>query len=318
MRSHHTSLRLFLAALFLALLAAAPQVCAQTVIDLHGGGIRAKNMDDYRNESKVRKRLAADSLLYVDCLTRALNALQTDSFAQAEQFFKKALKTRPDAPSNFIIHQNLGKIYLSTDRFREAVEEFSRVLKEKPDDGESRYFRATCLYGVGNIRSALDDCKALLEASPAQEQKERVLFLRAAIYVNNNQLDLAKADCESILQTSPDAESVNILLAGILERLGQSQKAYQHLTDFLGRQPSSVDGHAARAELAIRLNQPREALADYDAAVRLSPNNAALYVARAKVHIALGNKLLAKKDLDSAVANGYSHGELTPLYRQVQ
>ena len=63
---------------------------AQTVIDLKRGGVvRAKTIDDYREEAKVKERLAADSLAYVDHLTRALNALGRDSLAQAEQLFRK-------------------------------------------------------------------------------------------------------------------------------------------------------------------------------------------------------------------------------------
>ena len=74
---------------------------AQTVIDLKRGGVvRAKTIDDYREEAKVKERLAADSLAYVDHLTRALNALGRDSLAQAEQLFKEALRVRPEAPSN--------------------------------------------------------------------------------------------------------------------------------------------------------------------------------------------------------------------------
>lgn len=66
---------------------------SQTVIDLgRGGGVRSKTIDDYtRDQENIRKRQAADSVAYSDCLRRALSALHTDSLAQARKLFEEVL-----------------------------------------------------------------------------------------------------------------------------------------------------------------------------------------------------------------------------------
>lgn len=160
---------------------------AQTIIDLkRGGTVRAKTVEDYREEAKIKERLAADSLAYIDHLTRALNALGRDSLAQAEALFKEALRVRPDAPSNYVVRQNLGEIYLTQGRYREAIARFGEVLKEHPEAGDARYERAVGYYEMGNQQAALEDCTVLLNGSPITPLRVKALFLRAGIHMKTN------------------------------------------------------------------------------------------------------------------------------------
>lgn len=319
LHSSATALRRGLTALCLGLLSAvALPVAAQTVIDLNSGGVRAKTVDDYREEKGLKERAEADSLAYIDHLTRAFNALHDDSLARAERLFNLALKTRPDAPGNYIVRYSLGQICLAQGRYREATARFDEVLKTRPDAAEARYNRAVCYYETGSYRPALADCAALIDGGIDNALMTKVLFLRSAVYTKSHQADRAKLDLEAILRLDPTNESAALLLASTLEELGQPQAALDHLTRFVEAHPENVDGLVARAELRLRLALPDMARTDYDAAIRLQPDRADLYVGRAKACISLGAGAAARKDLDKAVTLGQTRGELTELYKQTR
>ena len=140
---------------------------AQTVIDLKDGAIRAKTTEDYKEELGIKARAKADSLAYVDHMRRALNALHEDSLDKAALLLQKALKTRPEAPGNYLVHEKLGEIRLAQGRYREAVDHFAETLKQKPDSPNARYGRAVCYYETGSLKAAEDDCNALVDEEKA-------------------------------------------------------------------------------------------------------------------------------------------------------
>lgn len=315
----YTNHRLFLrclVAVALLVLALTPRVTAQTVIDLNNRSVRAKNLDDYRHEQGIDKRLTTDSLAYIDHLTRAFNALHTDSLDRAETLFLQALKVRPDAPGNYVVRYNLGRICLARGRYREAISRFDETLRDHPNLAEARYDRAVCYYETGNYTAAQADCEALLAASPDAAHEVQTRFLTAALHTKTRQPDRARRDLERILQLEPDNESASLLLAGALEDLGQPQAALDRLSLFVSAHPESADGLTARAELLCRLARPDAARDDYAAALRLRPTDGTLYAGSAKAALASGDKAAARRDLEQAVRHGVPRGELTPLFRQ--
>ncbi len=292
---------------------------AQTVIDLGSGGVRAKTLDDYREERADHARQQADSLAYIDHLTRAFNALHADSLQNAEELFLKALKVRPEAPGNYVIHYNLGNISMSRNRYHEACERFSRALSLHSNLIDARFDRAVCYLELGNLTAAREDCAHLQQlADVSTEDRVRWDFLSAAIYMKGRQAHLAKGELEEILRLSPENRSAQLLLAQALEEMGQPQTALLRLNALVEQEPEFFDALLARAALESKLELPDLARADYDAALRLQPDAADVYVLRAKTQIVLGNKTAAARDLDRAVALGLSRGSLTPIYKQTE
>lgn len=294
-------------------------VKAQTVIDLERGGtVRAKTMDDYEQEQGFKNRMEADSVAYVDHLRRAFNALHRDSLDEAERLFSQALKKRPDAPGNYIVRYNLGRIAMGRNRFREAIDLFSQVLKQRPDQLEARYDRAVCYAEINSLQAAREDCDQLLESVQEHDLKMRGLFLKSAIQMRSHQPDKARETLETILREDPENEGAALLLAGAYEQMGQPQESLSRLNLFVAVHPENTDGLLARAGLEERLQMDDMARADYDAAIRLLPKEAELYVKRARVLLRLGEKGAARKDLDQAGALGYPRSVLNALFQELR
>lgn len=292
---------------------------AQTVIDLKDGAIRAKTTEDYKEELGIKARAKADSLAYVDHMRRALNALHEDSLDKAALLLQKALKTRPEAPGNYLVHEKLGEIRLAQGRYREAVDHFAETLKQKPDSPNARYGRAVCYYETGSLKAAEDDCNALVDEEKATTPLGRQYrFLRAAIHTKNKYPEKARQDLEDILRADPDNQSAILLLAGILEETGQPKKALEQLNLFVDSHPQNTDGLAARAALLNRMEQYYPAEADYDTLIRLQADNPSLYILRARVKLKLNKHEAAQTDLEKAVKLGVPRGEITALLREAR
>ncbi len=292
---------------------------AQTVIDLKDGAIRAKTTEDYKEELGIKARAKADSLAYVDHMRRALNALHEDSLDKAALLLQKALKTRPEAPGNYLVHEKLGEIRLAQGRYREAVDHFAETLKQKPDSPNARYGRAVCYYETGSLKAAEDDCNALVDEEKATTPLGRQYrFLRAAIHTKNKYPEKARQDLEDILRADPDNQSAILLLAGILEETGQPKKALEQLNLFVDSHPQNTDGLAARAALLNRMEQYYLAEADYDTLIRLQADNPSLYILRARVKLKLNKHEAGQTDLEKAVKLGVPRGEITALLREAR
>ncbi|MGN1354325.1 MAG: tetratricopeptide repeat protein [Alloprevotella sp.] len=294
-------------------------VQAQTVIDLKDGAVRSKTTEDYKEELGMKARAEADSLAYVDHMRRALNALHEDSLDKAALLLQKALKTRPEAPGNYLVHEKLGEIRLAQGRYREAVTHFVETLKQKPTCQEARYGRAVCYYETGSLKAAEEDCNVLVDEEKATTPLGRQYrFLRAAIHQKSKHPEKARQDLEDILRADPGNQSACLLLAGILEETGQPKTALEQLNLFVAAHPQSTDGLAARAALLTRLEQYYPAEADYDALIRLQADNPSLYILRARVRLKLDKHDAARSDLEKAVKLGVPRGEIATLLREAR
>ena len=291
---------------------------AQTIIDLEQGGkVRAKTIDDYKQEAKMAERLAADSVKYVDCLRRAFNALHTDSLAVAEELFMQALKLRPDAPGNPVVRHNLGLIHMARGNYRAAVNVFTDILKLVPEDIGVRMDRATAYLELGNATEAKKDCKALLALPLSNEEQEKVLFIQAGASLRQRLYKEARMDLEKMLRLNPNNVSAALLVAYTYEQDGQPQEALNRYSTLISAHPKNTEALLMRAALEEKQQMLEAARADYDAALQIEKNNPDIYVSRAALLIRLGLKEAARRDLREAIRLGYPKAALHTLFEQI-
>ena len=297
---------------------------AQTIIPLERGkvGVRAKNIEDYKNDMKIAERLRDDSLLYVDNLRRAFNALHTDSLAQAERLFNEALKLRPTAPGNHIIRYNLGLVDMARGNNVEAIKKLTDIIKTYPNYFDARLARAEAYLQLGRTNEAIDDAQQLLEKQHLDgmtaDIAERARFVRAAARYQLRLYPDAHADLETIMGDNPQNVNAQILDALTLQQMGRPKEALNRLNLIVEAHPHHIDAISTRAAVEAELNLTAMARADYDTLIKWQPNESSYYIERAKMLIRLGEKKAARNDLDAAVRMGVPQGMVHLLYQQVR
>lgn len=313
-------LRLSLRALLAAALLAAPiQAAAQTIIELkRGGGVRAKTIEDYREEMRMDERLREDSAAYVDNLRRAFNALHTDSLEEAEQRFRDALKQRPGSTGNYVIKYNLGLIDMARGRLVEAVEKLSAIVKDYPAYYVARVARAEANLQLGKAREAIEDAELVMERTEKtgtdRDLARRARFVRAAARYRLRLFPEAHADLQHILDEDPQNGNAQILDALTLQQMGQPKEALNRLNLIVNAQPQSTDALTARAAVEYELGLYALARADYDRLLERCPEESGYYVERARALIRLEEKTAARRDLDRAIRLGVPRGMVQALY----
>lgn len=297
---------------------------AQTIIPLERGkvGVRAKNIEDYKNDMKMAERLREDSILYVDNLRRAFNALHTDSLSQAERLFNEALKLRPTAPGNHIIRYNLGLVDMARGNNVEAIKKLTDIIKSYPNYFDARLARAEAYLQLGRANEAIDDAQQLLEKlhldGMTADIAERARFVRAAARYQLRLYPDAHADLQTIIGDNPKNVNAQVLDALTLQHLGQPKEALNRLNLIVETNPNHIDAISTRAAVEAELNFTAMARADYDTLIKLQPNESSYYIERAKMLIRLGEKKAARNDLDTAVKMGVPQGMVHLLYQQTR
>lgn len=304
--------------ILLLLLITAGGLQAQTIIDLKpGGGVRAKTIDDYKDEMKMAEKLREDSLTYVDNLRRAFNALHTDSLNEAESLLNEALKLRPHAPGNHVVRYNLAQIARARGQWKQALEQYNELLKHYPDYTDVRLARAELNLQLGKDAEAVTDANALLaperQALLTANMHESARFIRAAARYRLHLYAEARTDLHQLLKDNPANESARVLEALILEKTGRPNEALERLNLIVAAHPKSIEALTARAGIHTALGMHGPARADYDALIALCPDDANLYIERARVLISLEAFGQARRDLQRAMDLGVPRGVVQSL-----
>jgi len=292
---------------------------AQTIIDLkRGGGVRAKTAEDYEEAAQIAERLRKDSLAYTRDLRLGFNALAADSLAAAEDFFKDALRKRPDAPGNYIVRYNLALVDMHRGENKRAASRLDDIIKEHPDYYDARLARAQANLQLGKASEAMQDAEILLSLDATKKVSVDLVwqarFVRAAARYALRLYSDARADIQLLLKEAPQNEGVRLLEALTLQKLGQPAEALNRLNLIVAAYPQSTDALRTRASVLAEMNKPALAKADYDALIALAPTESDYYIERARMLIQLGEKTAARRDLDIAVKLGVPQGVVQSLY----
>ncbi len=302
----------YIAGLVLLATFAATAARSQTVIDLgRGGGVRSKGIKDYERVARQPSAYVADSLAYRDCLTRAFNALATDSLTQAEGLFRRALKLLPAQPANAIVRYQLGLIATAEGDYRAAADELSQALDLRPDMADARRKRAYAYLILKQAERALKDCDLLLADDP---KDTTTLFLRSAVEMQRRNYPGARRDLEKLLQLVPGHLNGRLSLAIVKQKQGRPREALDDLNVLVHTAPGNTDCLAARADVEVELELYELARADLDTALGLSPDDVGLLLQRADVLTRSGHKGAARRDLDRAVSLGVPRASLNAQY----
>lgn len=297
---------------------------SQTAIDLKTGKVHASKLDVsplHKTRIQARDRALAlrDSLEYGECIGRAFDLLLLDSLSVAQQHVERALKLRPDAPGNHILHHILGKIFWARRQHKDAIRCFSEILDEHPEDIALRFDRATVYYESRQFSALLDDCTALLsQITPADTaHRKRALYLKSAAHSHLSQHTQELQALSEILDMSPFEESAEVLSALALRKLERQEEAVARLNLLLQRCPRSVEALMARASCEKDAERWDAARDDYDQVIEIAPQHSEAYVERAAVLLRLGLKHAARKDLEKAQQLGTPYAELKSLFEKL-
>lgn len=198
--------------------------------------------------------------------------------------------TRLD-PRSVVARCARGSALLSLRRLAAALQDFDEALALDPNWVFARYERAAARAMQGDPRQALDDYEAARRMDPKHAkdyagQLAEAFEVRGRTYYSRRAYRSAIADFTQAHRLDPQRESVMLFRGYSHYLLRQYDSAIDDYTESIRTCPGSrarAHFHRGVARLARR-DDPREAIHDFDAAIRLQPRLVDAFIGRAQAH----------------------------------
>jgi tetratricopeptide (TPR) repeat protein len=123
----------------------------------------------------------------------------------------------------------------------------------------------------GDADRAIDDFTAGLALEP---QREAVYIHRAAAHEAKKDFDRALADYSEAERLNPENVTTRVRLGSVSLALGRHSEAIVHLGDAIERDQSNITAYMMRALAFEQARQPDQAIADYQAVLKLDKSHA--------------------------------------------
>lgn len=180
--------------------------------------------------------------------------------AKAMELFNKSLEL---APENVSLRMSLAGLYEQARMLDEATKLYRQVIvlkagSSEAKDAEKRLDLALVKGFVvrGDIDSALQLLNSLVDEYP---EDPRVLQHLAFTYSMANRLPDSERVYQQVLQMAPNDETANLNIAGIYERMGDSERAIFHLRRVIEIAPDTQRAKESQLRLnLIAANQLRQ------------------------------------------------------------
>ena len=244
---------------------------------------------------------------YDELITRAMNAVESDSLYQAETWFKKALQLEPANMRNALLFSNLGTIQRRMGKNQEALESYSLALNLTPYSITMLLNRASLYLDMDYLDKAyVDYCNVIdLDA-----KNQEALGFRAYIYMRRRQYQDARNDYQKLLEVVPGDKTARIGMAMVNQKLQRYRESLEEFNRLIVDYPKDVSLLKARAELEVEMNTLELALLDLESAVKMAPNDAEIYVMCGDIYLAQGRNREAYVAYEKAVELGVPRPEL--------
>ncbi|NPB03875.1 MAG: tetratricopeptide repeat protein [Thermotogae bacterium] len=208
-----------------------------------------------------------------------LYGIVKEDYVKGEEFYKKALELSPDNPDVLF---GLAKVYEKAGEDEKAMNLYKEALQRKPDNAALNKSFGVFLYEKGKYAEA-------------------ITYLEKAYEKRKDDFELLKTLTDAYLKASKEKKDVDLEKAltyatALIELADTSQKYKYYLK---------------RAKIYEKLGKKKEAIADYERALKLNPNAKALKVRIAYLYDDLGQTAKAEK-LAREVINDK---EIDPQYR---
>ncbi len=191
-----------------------------------------------------------------------------------------------------------GHAALEAGDFPEALECLSRAIAADPRVAAGYRLRAKAYLALGDRPKAIADLDAAIRLKPNDAQWHAE---RAAELLKQRRYADAIADCDAALRLDPGRVDLLAISSRAHAMLGESATAFEDLERAIHADADHAAEHLThRAKLHLDCGDPRAAIADADAAIRLDDGFLLAYEIRAQANWELGDLASAADDFERA------------------
>jgi tetratricopeptide (TPR) repeat protein len=229
--------------------------------------------------------------------------LAAHNFAKARLEFRNALQVDPnDAEASFLA----GRAAAELGNVREAAQMFQGAIQANPRHLGARAQLALLYAYRGGPDKAIELVEAGLAIAPDDPD---LLTARGAARLKLGEAVAARADAERAAHIAPTNENAVVLLAGIYQQAGESQRAVDLVSNAVQAPAADVSLRQILAQLYLSTNRHPEAVQELQRVVAAEPDQLAHRYQLAEVLLQDKNVDAAEGALRAAVARAPTSAE---------
>ncbi len=197
---------------------------------------------------------------------RGMHYLMQSNLELAIADFNAALKIDPQDAETY---EARGMAEATGNQLDEALESFSKAIEITPDSPNALTHRARIRAMKSDIAGALADVEQAMKLRPGSQ----TLLLHANLLAASGKYEQALGELNVLRQVMPDNPDVLLQIAAVHQIAKQSDKAIEIYSQLLLADPQNALAFRGRADAHLNQGQQREAIADYEEALKLDESN---------------------------------------------
>jgi tetratricopeptide (TPR) repeat protein len=201
---------------------------------------------------------------------RGVALMMSQKFDEALEALDKAIELNADSPTA-ITHK--ARVLAAQDKTDAALEQIEAALKLDPHSAGALLLRARIYQQAGDLKKAKLDVDHVLRAQPGQAQ---ALQMRALLAAGSGDFNRAIEDMKLLVKAIPDSVELQMQLALFYTANKQTDQAVAAYTEIIEKDKENWLAYRGRADAYLNVGKHAEAVADYDAALKLQPKNSGL------------------------------------------
>ena len=221
-------------------------------------------------------------------------------FAEAAEYYRKALRENPGSPLNSKLLANLGMCLSETGQYDDAIEALDVALVREPESVPILSARAKVLFLAGRH----DDARADLDKALSQDSLAFTpLLMRGRLLLMQGHPEKGLEDFKMLLRHYPDTPAAAAGAAGCLEAMREPVAASDYYRQALSKE-QNPEWYQGLIGALINSNQIDEAESEAVIAIEKYPRVAQMYLLRGVIHLVRNRSAEAIADKKIAIGLG--------------
>ena len=247
--------------------------------------------------------------VYYSYLDSAQQCINSEDWALAEQWIRKALTYDANNASNSMLLSNLATLQRYQGKLEESLKNYTLALDMTPNSVTLLLNRAALLLQMGLTEQAISDYERVRSIDITDVESRYSLGM---IAVEQRDFEKAEQLFNEIRHSKGTSALADEGMGFLYKEKGDYERAIEHLSVVI---KSRADSHLLgnRADCYLAIKKLNEASDDIKAALKISPDDGYLYVLRAKLNKLRYNRADMQQDIDLAVENGIDRDTVNKL-----
>ncbi|QDU26017.1 TPR repeat-containing protein YrrB [Anatilimnocola aggregata] len=188
-------------------------------------------------------------------------------YDEALKLCDQVIKLKPQETLGYNLR---ARVHVLKDDLKSGIEDLNQALKINPEDLPALLMRSGLLAADGKPEDAKADVEKALRINPNVPQS---ILMKSRLAAQLGKFGEAISDVQTLLRSDPKNADYRLQLALYLQGDKRPRRALEVLNGLIDDDSKDADLYRTRGDVLLSVNKHAEAIADYEAALKIDPED---------------------------------------------